>query len=97
MAVRNLRAPMAAPFVPVGRIMEHAGSFLLRNTVGSGMIRLVWKSSPPKGGALRLGNTSVGSLGSGNAPALTDPKDPTLVFPNLNAPPKSAWPRLGRC
>ena len=24
---------------------------------------------------------------AGNAPALTDPKDPTLVFPNLNAPP----------
>jgi hypothetical protein len=24
---------------------------------------------------------------AGNAPALTDPKDPMLVFPNLNAPP----------
>ncbi|HET8668993.1 MAG TPA: ferritin-like domain-containing protein [Terriglobales bacterium] len=24
---------------------------------------------------------------AGNAPALTDPKDPTLVFPDLNAPP----------
>jgi hypothetical protein len=24
---------------------------------------------------------------AGNAPALTDPKDPTLVFPNLNASP----------
>jgi hypothetical protein len=24
---------------------------------------------------------------AGNAPALTDPKDSTLVFPNLNAPP----------
>src|SRR6266851_5284943 len=24
---------------------------------------------------------------AGNAPGLTDPKDPTLVFPNLNAPP----------
>lgn len=24
---------------------------------------------------------------AGNAPPLTDPKDPTLVFPNLNAPP----------
>ena len=24
---------------------------------------------------------------AGNAPALTDPKDPTLVFPNLNSPP----------
>jgi len=24
---------------------------------------------------------------AGNAPALTDPKDPSLVFPNLNAPP----------
>ena len=42
MAVRNVRAPMAAPFVPVGRTIEHAGSCLLRNTVGSGMIRFVW-------------------------------------------------------
>jgi hypothetical protein len=24
---------------------------------------------------------------AGNAPPLSDPKDPTLVFPNLNAPP----------
>jgi hypothetical protein len=24
---------------------------------------------------------------AGNAPPLTDPKDPSLVFPNLNAPP----------
>jgi hypothetical protein len=24
---------------------------------------------------------------AGNAPPLTDPTDPTLVFPNLNAPP----------
>src|SRR5882672_12066241 len=74
MAVRNLRAAVAAPVVLVGRIMEHAGRLLLKNTVGSGRIRFVWKSSPPNGGALRSGNTSVESLGSvkgGAFPALS--------------------------
>src|SRR5690242_9058458 len=47
MAVRKLRAPIAAPFVPVGRMMEHTGNDGLRNGQGSGMIRLVLKSSPP--------------------------------------------------
>src|SRR5216684_4057927 len=70
LAVRNLAAPIAAPFVRVGRTIEHVGNCRLRNTVGSGMIRLVWKSSPPKGAALRFGNTSVGSLGSVKAGAL---------------------------
>src|SRR6267378_7407913 len=70
LAVRNLAASIAAPFVWVGRTIEHVGNCRLRNTVGSGMIRLVWKSSPPKGAALRFGNTSVGSLGSVKAGAL---------------------------
>src|SRR5712664_452449 len=65
-AVRKLSAPVAAPVVLVGRMMEHAGRLLLKNMVGSGMIRFVWKSSPPNGGALRPGNTSVESLGSVN-------------------------------
>ncbi len=58
MAVKNLSAPMAAPFVWVGRMIEHTGNFRLRNGHGSGMIRLVLKSSPPKGGELRSGNTN---------------------------------------
>ena len=73
-AVRKLAAPMAAPFVPVGRTIEHTGKLRLRNIVGSGMIRLVWKSSPPNGGALRFGKTNVGSFGSvkgGALPALS--------------------------
>ena len=68
-AIRKLSAPVAAPVVLVGRIMEHAGRLLLKNMVGSGMIRFVWKSSPPNGGALRSGNTSVESLGSVNGGA----------------------------
>src|SRR6202051_758871 len=40
-AVRAFNAPMAAPLVWVGRMIEHAGSFRLRNAVGSGLIRLV--------------------------------------------------------
>src|SRR6266478_2295179 len=70
MAVRNLRAAIAAPAVLVGRIMEHTGRLRLKNIVGSGMIRFVWKSSPPRGEALRSGNTSVESLGSINGGAL---------------------------
>ena len=41
MSVRNFTTPFAMPFVPVGRIIEHGGSFRLRNGHGSGMIRLV--------------------------------------------------------
>src|SRR5713101_8354422 len=33
-------------------MIETTGSFQLRNGHGSGMIRLVWKSAPPKGGEL---------------------------------------------
>jgi hypothetical protein len=41
--------------------------------VGSGMIRLVWNSSPPNGGELRSGNTNpfVGSVRGGALPALS--------------------------
>ena len=46
--VKAFTAPMAAPAVSVGRMIEHGGNCRLRNVVGSGMIRLVWKFSPPK-------------------------------------------------
>src|SRR5208337_1104652 len=73
-AVKALRAPIAAPFVAVGRMIEHAGSCLLRNTVGSGMIRLVWKSSPPNGEEFRSGKVTftpvTGSTTSGSCGAL---------------------------
>jgi hypothetical protein len=49
-SVKNLTAPMAAPSVSVGRTIEQTGNFRSRNIVGSGMIRFVEKSSPPKGG-----------------------------------------------
>jgi len=62
---------MAAPFVSVGRMMEHTGNIRLRNSQGSGMIRLVWKSSPPKGGLLRSGNTRLPSVRGGALPALS--------------------------
>ena len=54
-------------------MIEHFGNLRFRNTVGSGMIRLVWNSSPPNGGALRSGNTSplVGSVSGGALPALS--------------------------
>src|SRR5258708_11818541 len=72
-AVKALAAPIAAPCVSVGRMIETTGNLRLRKIVGSGMIRLVWKSSPPKGGALRSGNTRllVGSVRAGALPALS--------------------------
>ena len=48
-----------APKLMAGRMIEHTGNFRLKNGHGSGMIRLVWKSSPPKGGELRSGNTRL--------------------------------------
>ena len=39
-AVRAFTAPMATPLVAVGRMIEQTGNFLLRKTVGSGMIKL---------------------------------------------------------
>src|SRR5207253_9700840 len=72
-AVRILTVAMAAPTVAVGRMIDTAGNVRLRKAVGSGMIRLVWKSSPPKGAALRSGKTSplVGSVSAGALPALS--------------------------
>jgi hypothetical protein len=73
-AVRNLATLIAAPFVSVGRMIEHVGNLRPRNVVvGSGMIRFVWKSVPPNGFSLRSGNTSpfVGSVTGGASPALS--------------------------
>src|SRR5579862_3625642 len=73
-AVSALTAPIAAPTVSVGRMMEHTGNVRLRNGHGSGMIRLVWKISPPNGVELRSGNTRLGLVGSvkgGALPALS--------------------------
>ena len=63
----------STPRISVGRMIETAGNLRLRKTVGSGMIRLVWMSSPPNGGALRSGNTNplVGSVRAGALPALS--------------------------
>jgi hypothetical protein len=60
-------ALFAMPRVFAGRMIQHFGSFRLTKGHGSGMIRLVWKVGPPKGGALRLGNTNpfVGSVRGG--------------------------------
>src|SRR5271157_1378509 len=45
-AVRALTAPIAAPFVAVGRIIEQIGHFFrLRNGHGSGMIRSACNNS----------------------------------------------------
>ena len=38
-SVSALAAPLAAPFVSVGRIIEHLGKVLLRNGHGSGIMR----------------------------------------------------------
>jgi len=74
MAVKNLTAPIATPLVSVGRIIEQGGRLRLKNGQGSGMIKLVWKASPPKGGELRSGNISpfVESVSGGALPALSD-------------------------
>jgi len=49
MAVRNLSAPMAAPFVSVGRKTEKTGSVGLRQGAWlRGIINSVSKSSPAK-------------------------------------------------
>src|SRR5579862_2020652 len=78
-AVRKLSAPIAAPFVSVGRITDTIGRLRLRNGHGSGIIRLVLNCSPPSGGAFRFGknNPLVGSvngaMGSEEAlPAMSD-------------------------
>src|SRR5579864_3598293 len=81
-AVRNLRAPVAAPAVLVGRTTEHAGRLASMNGQGSGMIRLVWNISliegelaPVLGSTplLRSGNDRplVGSVTGGALPAFS--------------------------
>src|ERR1700758_2890444 len=78
MAVRKFTTPMAMPFVSVGRMIEHGGSLRLRNGHGSGMIRLVWKSSPPNGAEFRSGKvtdtpvTGSTAVKGGAFPALSD-------------------------
>src|ERR1700722_6319660 len=57
-AVRKLTTPIAIPFVSVGRITEHFGSLRLMKGQGSGMIRFVWKFSPPNGGEFRSGKVT---------------------------------------
>src|SRR5438270_5688593 len=76
-AVRKLTTPIAIPLVSVGRMIEHTGSFRLRNGHGSGMIRFVWNSSPPKGGEFRSGKvtdtlvTGSTAVSGGAFPALS--------------------------
>src|SRR6266487_2629925 len=78
MSVRNVSAPLATPSVSVGRMIEHTGRLRLMNGHGSGMIRLVWKSSPPNGGEFRSGNvadtpvTGSTAVNGGALPALSD-------------------------
>ena len=74
MSVRNLTTPIATPSVLVGRMAEQGGGLRLMNGYGSGMIRFVWKVSPPNGGAFRSGNVKplVGSVKGGALPALFD-------------------------
>src|SRR5437660_1642592 len=69
-AVKALSAAIAAPRVSVGRMIEQIGNRRRRKIVGSGMIRLVWVSSPS---ALRSGKTKpfVGSVRGGALPALS--------------------------
>src|ERR1700757_193020 len=77
-AVRKFSAPMAAPSVLVGRMIETIGRLLSRNGHGSGMIRFVWNSSPPNGGEFRSGNvtdtpvTGSTAVKGGALPALSD-------------------------
>src|SRR5450631_237590 len=73
MAVKKLSALLAASSVAVGLMIEQTGRLSLRKGHGSGMIRLVLKACPPKGGALRFGNTSplVGSVRGTILPALS--------------------------
>src|ERR1700746_2112475 len=77
-AVRKSTTFLAIPLVSVGRMIEHGGSLRLRNGHGSGMIRFVWKSSPPNGGEFRSGKvtdtpvTGSTAVRDGALPALSD-------------------------
>src|SRR4051794_28997545 len=70
MAVRNFAAPMAAPSVLVGRMIEQLGNLRSRNFVGSGMSRFGLYSDP---GTFRSGNVSpvVGSVSGGELPPMS--------------------------
>src|ERR1700757_5428905 len=77
MSVRNFTTPVAIPRVSVGRMIEHGGSLRLRKGHGSGIIRFVWKFSPPNGGEFRSGNvtetpvTGSTAVNGGALPALS--------------------------
>ena len=66
----NPSAVIAAAAVSVGRMIETIGNLRSRKIVGSGMIRLVWVSSPS---AFRSGKVSpvVGSVSGRALPALS--------------------------
>src|SRR5205823_14798341 len=70
--------------VDVGRIMETGPSFAFRNNVGSGMIRLVWKSS--------AGLTLV-PLGFGSTPLFRfgNERSPSVIFVALPALSCHVW------
>ena len=57
-------------------MIDTGGNFRLRKGHGSGMIRLVWKSSPPNGTALRFGKTSCGLFGSVSGASGSDTNGP---------------------
>src|SRR5438876_5987965 len=74
-SVRNLSAPMATPCVLVGRMIEHGGRFSLRNGHGSGMIRLLFKSSlstSKSGNVTETPVTGSTAVKGGALPALSD-------------------------
>jgi hypothetical protein len=81
-AVKKLTTPIATPVVSVGRIMEQTGSARLRNGHGSGIMRLVWNSSPPKGAELRSGKVSP-LVGSVRGPKGRDHRGSCLIRPSL--------------
>src|SRR3984893_7732560 len=76
-----LTAPMAAPLVSVGRMIEQFGNFLFRNGHGSGMIRFACNvSGAPLCRSLNVtdelfigSNTVNGGLGPGPGPAFAFP------------------------
>jgi len=74
-SVKNRRAPMAAPWVFVGRMIETIGRLRSRNGHGSGMIKLLFRSSLA---TLKSGNVTetpvIGStaVSGGALPALSD-------------------------
>jgi hypothetical protein len=90
-------APKIAGEVETGRMIEHTGNFRLRNGHGSGMIRLVWKSSLLGRGALRSGKTSplVGSVRGGALPALVLPGLEMHGLGRANAEQDSQDHRIG--